>query len=214
MRNRLVFTAVCALVCVTSGCGQSEEEKRAEEMKVAAEQMSASAGAMAKGLEDMAKGLGGMAGGDAAAQPVEPVSFRDLQTAFGDLAGWEKGKPTGERMTAPVSFSRAEVDYSKGDARIQIQISDSAFNQMLVMPFSMFLTAGYEKETEDGYERSIKVGDHPGWETWNTQDKSGELNAIVAKRFIVQVEGFDVPDIQALRAAMASVDLAKLAALK
>jgi hypothetical protein len=194
MRVNLLVTAVCALVCVTSGCGQSEGEKRAGEMKVAAEQVASSAGAPT--------------------QPVEPVSFRDMQATFGDLAGWEKGTPTGERMTAPVSFSRAEVDYRNGDSRIRIKISDSAFNQMLVMPYAMFLTAGYESQTEDGYERSIKVGDHPGWEKWNTQDKSGELNAIVAKRFIVQIEGADVGDVKALHAAMATIDLAKLAALK
>jgi len=28
----------------------------------------------------------------------------------------------------------------------------------------MFLTAGYEKETERGYEKAVKVGEFPGWE--------------------------------------------------
>lgn len=213
MRVRL-STTVCVLAFVAASCGQSEEEKRAEEVRQAAEQMSASAGDLAKGLEDMAKGLSGAAAIDPNAKPVEPVSFRDLQTTFGDIAGWEKGKPTGERMTSPINFSRAEVDYRKDDARIQIQISDSAFNQMLVMPYSMFLTAGYEKETQDGYERSTRVGGHPGWEKWDSESKNGELNAIVAKRFIVQVEGRDIADMQVLHAAMATVDLAKLASLK
>lgn len=214
MRVRLLSTMVCALAFVAAGCGQSEEEKRAEELKKAAEEVSGGAGDLAKGLEDMAKGLGGLTAADPNAKPVEPVSFRDLQTAFGDLDGWEKGKPTGERMSSPINFSRAEVDYRKGDSRIQIQISDSAFNQMLVMPYSMFLTAGYEKETQDGYERSTKVGGHPGWEKWDSEGKNGELNAIVAKRFIVQVEGREIADMQVLHAAMATVDLAKLASLK
>lgn len=214
MHVRLMLTTVCAVVCVAAGCGQSEEEKRAEEIKAAAEQVAANTGDLAKGLENMAKGLGGLAGGNSNAQPVEPVSFRELQTTFGEIEGWEKRPPTGERMTAPINFSRAEVDYRKGQSRIQIQISDSAFNQMLVMPYSMFLTAGYEKETQDGYERSTKVGDHPGWEKWNSQRNNGELNAIVAKRFIVQVDGRNVDDVQVLRTAMATIDLAKLASLK
>lgn len=214
MRVRLLSAMVCALAFVAAGCGQSEEEKRAEELKKAAEEVSAGAGDLAKGLEDMAKGLGGLTAADPNAKPVEPVSFRDLQTAFGDIDGWEKGKPTGERMSSPINFSRAEVDYRKDDSRIQIQISDSAFNQMLVMPYSMFLTAGYEKETQDGYERSTKVGGHPGWEKWNSERKNGELNAIVAKRFIVQIEGRDIADMQVLHSAMATVDLAKLASLK
>ena len=37
---------------------------------------------------------------------VAPVSFRDLQTFFPDIDGWEKEKPTGERMTSPFSFLR------------------------------------------------------------------------------------------------------------
>ena len=78
----------------------------------------------------------------------------------------------------------------------------------------MFLTSGYEKETETGYEKSTKVGEHPGWEKWNSSRKDGELNAVVAKRFIVQVDGDNLDDVKALHAAMASVDLNKLASLK
>jgi hypothetical protein len=215
MRVRLLLG--CIAVVYAAACGQSPQEQQVEEVKKAAEQVQQNAGDMAKGLEDMAKGLGAlgaMAGADPNMKPVDPVSFRDLQTVFGDLSGWEKGKPTGERMSMPVSFSRAEVNYTKGDSRITVEISDSAFNQMLMIPYSMFLTSGYEKETEDGYEKSTIVADYPGWEKWNTQNKNGELNAIVNKRFIVQVEGHELDDVKTLHTAMASVDLSKLASLK
>jgi hypothetical protein len=211
MCSAIVCTAACAAL---AACGKPPEEKRVEAVKKSADQVQKSADQMAKGLEDMAKGLTSLAGGDPNQKPVDPVSFRELQTAFGDLAGWEKAKPTGERMTAPVNYSVARVSYSKGDARIEEEISDSAFNQMLLVPFSMFLTSGYEKETEDGYEKSTKVGDQPGYEKWNSRNKSGELTAIVNKRFIVQVNGHGIPDPKVLQDAMASVDLKKLASLK
>jgi hypothetical protein len=204
----------CLAIVSLAACGSSPQEQKAEEVQKAADQVQQSAGDMAKGLEDMAKGLGALSGTDPNMKPVDPVSFRDLQTVFGDLSGWEKGKPTGERMTMPVNFSRAEITYTKGDSRIKIEINDSAFNQMLMIPYSMFLTSGYEKETEDGYEKSTKVGEHPGWEKWNTQNKDGELNIIVNKRFIVQVDGNQVDDVKTLHTAMASVDLNKLAGLK
>jgi hypothetical protein len=85
---------------------------------------------------------------------------------------------------------------------------------MLMVPYSMMLASGYEKETSTGYEKSTKVGDYPGWEKWDSEDKDGELNAIVNKRFIVQVHGRRLDDVKALQAAMASVDLKKLATLK
>jgi hypothetical protein len=169
---------------------------------------------MAKGLADMAKGLTAMAGGDPNQKPVDPVSFRDLQTMLPDISGWEKGKPTGERMTSPVTYAEASVTYRKGDAQIDEKIVDSAFNQLLVAPFTMFLTMGYEKETENGYEKALKVGDFPGWEKWNSASKDGELNAVVNKRFIVQIEGRHIDDPKVLHAAMNQTDLRKLAALK
>ena len=198
--------AVCCLALLATSCGKSKEEQQVEQAQKGAE-------AVAKGFEDMAKGLQGMTV-DPNRKPVDPVNFHDLQAAFGDLKGWEKGTPTGERMTMPVNYSEAKISYTKGDATIDVTISDSAFNQMLITPFSMFLAAGYEKETAEGYEKSMKVGDNPGWEKWNKTDKSGELNAVVNKRFIVQVEGRGLEDSKPLHDLMASTDLKKLAGLK
>jgi hypothetical protein len=160
-------------LAAAAGCGRSEQQRQqeaAQQVAKGAEQAAkaAESGAAqaAKGLEQMAKGLESMAsgagGGDT--KPVDPVSFRDLQTLFPDLDGWEKAKPTGERMTAPFAFSQAEVRYNKGDARVEIKIVDSGFNQLLFTPFAMFMQAGYEKETSNGYEKSTTVGGQPGWE--------------------------------------------------
>lgn len=59
-------------------------------------------------------------------------------------------KPKGERMTAPVAFSQTETRYRTGDAQIEVKIVDSAFQQMLVAPWAMFLAAGYEKKPTTG----------------------------------------------------------------
>jgi hypothetical protein len=100
---RIHLWCVGIAVAAAVACGKSPEEKRTEEVTKAADQVQSSAENMAKGLEDMAKGLGALAGNsaDPNQKPVDPVSFRDLQAVFGDLPGWEKGKPTGERMTMP-----------------------------------------------------------------------------------------------------------------
>ena len=209
------LNAVCCSLSmvVALGCGKSAEETRVEQAQQGVAQVEKGAEAMAKGLEDLAKGLQGAAG-DPNQKPVDPVGFRDLQATFGDIGGWEKGKPTGERMTSPVNYSLARVSYTKGEAEIEEEISDSAFNQMLLAPLSMFLKAGYERETDDGYEKSTKVGEYPGWEKWNSKDKEGELHALVNNRFIVQVRGRNVDSPAVLQQAMASTDLKKLAGLK
>ena len=218
--------AVMALACaVAAGCGNAEQ-KRAEEVAQAAQQTakaaeqaakSAGAGAAdaAKGLEQVAKGLEAMAGAAAGnTKPVDPVSFRDLQTFFPDLDGWQKEKPTGERMTAPFAFSQAEVRYVKDDSSLAMKIIDSGFNQLLLTPYAMFLQAGYEKETSSGYEKATTVAGQPGWEEWRAEGKDGTVNAFVGKRFLLTIEGNNIENVKILHEAAGRIDMNKLAALK
>lgn len=242
MRQGLRMAVVVGLAAgLAAACGKSPEEKAADAMKEAASDMAkageemakageaaasaaqqaaqgatANAGEQAaKGMEDFAKAMQGMAAalGNNGGKASEPVSFRDMQTAFPTVAGWEMGKPKGERMTSPVAFSQTEVRYKNGNQSIDVKIVDSAFNQILVAPWAIFLTAGYEKETDDGYEKSTTIGGNPGFEKWNTERKDGEVNVVVGKRFLVSVEGNGLSDVKQLQEFAAKVDAAKLAAL-
>jgi hypothetical protein len=227
----LVVVALAAVAC-----GKSEEQKQAE--AAAAQAQAAAADAqkqaaaataqaadaakqaqqeMTKGVEAMTQAMQQAAGGAGATggmQPVDPVSFHDIEALFPDLDGWTKGKPRGERMTAPFPYSQAEVDYQKGDARLDLKIVDSANHQLLLAPYTMFLAAGYEKESDNGYEKSTKVGGEPGWEKWDSESKRGELNAVVGKRFLVTTSGNNITDNKVLQDLIAKTDLAKLTDLK
>lgn len=214
------------------GCGKSEAEKQAEEaakqaekaaeaMQKAAEAAGSAAtaqgaAAAAQGMEAFAKAMqaaaGAAAGGDG--KPVEPVSFQQLETVLPDVAGWQRGKATGEKMTIPVPISQTETTYTNGDAEVQVKIVDSAFSQLLVAPWATFLSSGYEKQTSDGYEKSVNVGGNPGFEKWNSDSKDGELNLVVAKRFLVTIEGNDIANANVLHDFASQLDTGKLAGLK
>jgi hypothetical protein len=221
---------VLAAVVAAGACGKSEAEKQAEETRAALEKAAKDAEAAgkstgqaatdaAKGLEQFAKGLEGMAGALAGARtadgkPVEPVSFRELQGIFVPFDGWEMGKPTGEKISVPFAYSQAKVKYRKEGQEIAVSVTDSGFNQLMIAPFALFLTTGYEKETEHGYEKSAKVAGYPGWEEWNGQRKDGEVNAVINKRFIVKFEGDGLDDNKVLHQLAEASNLAKLASLK
>jgi hypothetical protein len=208
----IVVVALLTLSCIA--CGKSEEQQRTEALQKSAESVSKGAEDLAKGAADLATGLGAAFGGDPNVKPVDPVSFRDLIALLPAPAGWEREKPTGERMTSPVSFADASVRLMKGDATVTVKITDSGFNQLLVAPFAMFLAGNFERETSSGYEKSIKVGDAPGMEKWDSETKSGDLTVIVNKRFIVELDGSSIDDPKVLRTMLDSVDLKKLADLK
>lgn len=228
MRHAVVTASLIAVLAALPGCGKSEEEHAREEATRAAAEITAAtrraadaagtaaargeahgANDLAKGLQDMAAGLQKMGG-----QQVEPVGFRELQKFFPELEGWERGKPTGEKVSMGIKMSRAEVHYAKGDQTIEMELTDSSLNQAMIAPFAMMLTTGYEKETDDGFERSAKVGGQPGWEKWEAESKTGELNAVVAKRFIVKIDGTNLGDLSPLHELARKANLGGLADLK
>ena len=205
-----------AISMLVSACGGTTDDA-AKQIQKAAEEIQKSVGSgsarglqgVSKGLEDLAKGMSTMAN-DPNAKPVDPLTIDALKTALPDLSGWEKGKPTGERMSSPVNYAEAKVTFTKGDSAVDVKIVDSAMNQLLIAPFSMFLAVGYEKETDHGYEKGVKIGEYPGWERWDGEGKEGELNAIVGKRFIVQIEGRNIENTKVLHSTMENINLKKL----
>jgi len=207
-----------AIAVLMSACGANTDEAT-KQIQKAAEEIQKSVGSgrgvqgVSKGLEDLARGMSSMAN-DPNAKPVDPMTIDALKTALPDLSGWEKGKPTGERMSSPVNYAEAKVTFTKGDSAVDVKIVDSAMNQLLIAPFSMFLAVGYEKETDHGYEKGVKIGEYPGWERWDGEGKEGELNAIVGKRFIVQIEGRNIENMKVLHSAMENINLKKLADAK
>ena len=165
---------------------------------------------MAAGLDALAKRLGAAATAANGGKTVEPVSFRDLQATFVPISGWEMAKPTGERMTSPFSFSQAEVQDTKGDGRITVNIMDSAYNGLMLMPFSFIMNMGYEKETANGYEKATKIAGFPALEKWNSEGKDGGMTVVANKRYIVEIHGNNVDDVKVLQTVAESLTLGKL----
>ena len=208
-------TGLTLALVAAAACGKSAEQQRQEEaakqLQDAAKKMEAAgkdaqkgAEGMAAGMEGLAKALGAAAGAANGGKAVDPLPFRDLQATFADLSGWEKMKPTGESTTAPFKISTAGVRYKKGDAEIRVKITDSAYNALMLVPFSWVSNMGYEK--------AVKVAGFPGLEKWNTESKDGELTLVANKRYIVELEGDDIDDPKVLQSLAESMSLAKLPA--
>jgi hypothetical protein len=207
-------------------CGKSEAEKQAEQaakdMQKAAEAVTeaqAKGADTTKGMADMAKAMQGMAaavggGGTGDGKPVEPVATDALKATLPVVAGWEMLAPKGQRLTSPMAFSQVEADFKQGERVIEMRVVDTGYAQLLVAPWSMFLASGYSREGGDGYEKSVTVGGHPGFEKYDKSSQRGELNVFVGKRFMVSVKSRGLPDTKALHEFASKMDFEKVAALK
>ena len=215
-----------AIIAISVGCGKSEAQKQAEEaaanVKKAADAVAAAAkeqgtAGAAQGANDLAKAMQGMAAainGAATGKTVDPVSSDVLKAALPTVSGWEMETPETERMTTPVAYSQARATYKQGDKSIEVKVVDSGYAQMLIAPWAMFLASGYSRESKDGYEKAATIEGQPGFEKWQKDDKRGELNAFVGKRFLVSIEGDELADTRVLHEFASKMDFNKIAAMK
>jgi hypothetical protein len=142
------------------------------------------------------------------------VNFESLVALLPEVEGWTKSEATGEQLTSPVIHSRAEAVYRREESRIELEITDSALNQMLLAPPSVFLAPGYSERSSDGFKRAIKLSGQPALEHWTTGSRRAEVMALVGGRYLVRASGDDVPSLDPVRAVVESVNLSRLAALR
>jgi hypothetical protein len=213
MRSSCIVFVIVTSALIVTACGSSKEEQAAKQATEAAAAVAKQGGQAGAGSAEVAKAFEQLTGQGGPA-PVEPVSFRELQVVLPELAGWEKGQPTGEKMSVPIAISQSEVVYTKDEGRLTAKVVDTGFRQMFFLPYTMMMAVGYEKESSDGYEKATMVGTHPAFEKWDQSSKRGELAVAVGKRFFVSVEGENIQNTAVLRELMSHIDLNKLAGMK
>ena len=147
-------------------------------------------------------------------KPTTPVEFEQIAGLLPELSGWTRTKPRGEQVTMGVPMSRASATYTQGDSEIDVEITDSSFNQLVLSPMTIFLSVGFSERSSEGYTKSAPVNGSPGFEKWNGDAKRAEVTVVVNSRFIVQGIGHNVDDVAPVRALVKAVDLAKLAQFK
>ena len=189
------------LVLALWSCGGKEEEQEKEEPKNAMEAIQQMAD---KAQEMQEKG------------PVDPVDFRSLKELRpNEAAGLERTEATGEKNGAMgFSISQAQGKYEKDDARIEVEIMDTGgVGGMAMMGMAAWSMAEVDKETKSGYEKTTRVNGMKAFEKYDNDTKDGEVNVIVADRFVVNVKGRNVTMDQ-IKDTLDDLELDQLAKLE
>jgi hypothetical protein len=147
-------------------------------------------------------------------QTANAVDFEQLVALIPEHAGWTRSTPHGEQFSIGVPVTRAEANYERGESSIKLQITDTAFGELGLAPYSMMVIPTYFERSSDGYKKAASLGGSPGYETWDSVNKDAEVTVIVINRFVVSAKGRNVDSTDVVRALVQSVDLAKLAAIK
>jgi len=144
---------------------------------------------------------------DYASQLIQQKKGEKLESMLPKpLDGWKAQEATSQAVGAAMMGGglSAERSYSKESSTVDIQIiTDSPIMQGMMMMFSNPMLAA-----SDGGKLQ-KIGRQKAIVKYDAQNKSGDINVVVANRFLVTIEGRDVSAAD-LKAYAKAVDYDKL----
>ena len=97
--------------------------------------------------------------------------------------------------------------------KIEVNIVDVAGVAAAMMGMASWATVEIDRESDDGYERTTKIGGNKAFEKYDANQKTGELNLIVDERFIIAIKGRNIEE-KDLRKALDKISVKKLSRLE
>lgn len=157
-------------------------------------------------------GQTGPAAGPGPTAGLTLVPHPTLETFLPALPGWTfEYQPRGDTDTAE-GYARVQVNYMRGESGMSIEIVDTMKNPNILDPLPATLASDAAAQ-QAGLTRTT-VGGFLGVEEWTPEPRNGEVTVLVADRFVAKAVGSTVPDLATIRAAVAAVDLKKLAGVR
>lgn len=208
---------ICCLILLSilslAGCGKGDNNQPNDQQKNESEEKTG-----IKGLDDFVDNMKEVQKGFEEGKKYEVVDFRDLKALLPEALGDLKRTNAEGEKTGAMGFtvSKAEADYNNEDysKRIDVEITDisgaTGFAGIAAWGWAM---ADIDKETETGYEKTIKYKGHKAYEKYDSQGEYGSIEVLVSGRFMVSVNGNNVP-MGEIKLALDQIDIGKLESMK
>lgn len=206
MTSKIYLFILAFSATIFFSCGEKKESPM-EELTNKSKELGEFADKMKEATEGFTEG-----------KKVNPVDFRDLKALLPEaIANLKRTNIEGEKVAAMgMNISNANADYSddQNNQSIDLKITDMGN----IAGLSGLATYGWymvdiDKENETGYEKTTTYRGNKAFEKYDNQGQYGELNILVAKRFMVEANGNNVTMDQ-LKAAVDMIDFGKLESWK
>ena len=134
-----------------------------------------------------------------------------------DIGSFKRTNIEGEKVNAMgMNISHADASYSDqdGNQSIDLKVTDlGSVSGLSGLAAYGWYMVDIDKETETGYEKTFTYKGNKGFESYDNQGKNGEVSVLVAKRFVIEVNGNQVTMDQ-IKAAVDKIDIGKLESWK
>lgn len=206
MANKISLFILAFSTIIFFSCGEKQESPM-EKLTQKSKEFGEIADKMKEATEEFTEG-----------KKVNPVDFRELKALLPEnVANLKRTNIEGEKVAVMgVNISNANADYSddQNNQTINLKITDmgniSGLSGLAAYGWYM---ADIDKENETGYEKTTTYKGNKAFEKYDNQGQYGELNILVAKRFMVEANGNNVTMDQ-IKAAVDMIDFGKLESWK
>ena len=143
-------------------------------------------GKMAASIDDIQKNADNL-------RAMTPLNNDELKAIIPEtLLGLKRSEITVGNMSA-MSVSSAEAKYGDGTKSVSINVMDGAgeAGSGIISILSMSLSADMEKTTDDGFEKTMKIGNSKALVTQraNNGAPSSDIKTILKNRYMVDISG-------------------------
>lgn len=148
----------------------------------------------------------------------EVIDFRELKALLPESLGdMKRTNAEGEKNSAMgFTVSQARGDYSSEDGSkyLDIEITDfGGATGWAGLASWGWTIAEVDRETETGYEKTTKYKGHKAFEKYDNEYQNGNIDVLVAGRFMVSVDGNNL-SMDNIKSALDAIDIGKLEAMK
>ncbi len=145
----------------------------------------------------------------------EVVSYQSLKELMpDDLLGMKRTKLEGQKSGMQgMNIATATAEYREEDKKIKVAIIDVGGSSIALAGLAMWANMEFERDSDEGYERTTKIDGHKAFEQYDKNKQSGQVSVLLENRFILNVEGDHISEKE-LRKALDDIGLRKLSNLK
>lgn len=170
---------------------------------------------LAAGCGGDKSGAGGMGTLPAEAPATVTLVPHDrLASWLPQVDGWQRDQPTSGRISLPAAATNAAASYSRGESRVDIEITDSGGAAPIIEGLITVAGSDFTQQASNGYMKGTTVEGVPAVVSWNHVDKAGDLTLLVNRRFVIHASGTGLDRVETLQDLVTRVDLRKIEAVR
>ncbi len=215
MKNTWLYLLLLSSALIWQSCGGASRQKDSVvTVESDSEGGSASVTLESNELEKAAReALSQLGKGDL--KSGEVMDYKALQAILPDkLLGMPRTNMDGQKSGFQgINMSTASAVYETAARSVRVNLVDGGGSSITIAGLAMWANMDFERESDDGYERTTVIDGHKAFESYNKREQSGQLNLLINNRFVVSLEGESIT-AKDLRQAMEALDLKKLAKAK